>query len=440
MTPRGVRGPMVRRRPTLRAFLRRRWRTVGFLAVLLVGALLILAITDRGHDPLWQARSEYVDQLDVSPDGTRVYALIRTDENSPFIRLEARDGAGGEVLWKSDLNESRVLLAADDEGVAVATDFPRAFLTYFGDDGRPRWQVALEGNPRALAVENGRAVVALNSGGGGDKAIVLEDGRTLRTHRFEGFVGALDMEAGHLAVGTSAGRVLLFDSLGEAIQEARVELDVLSLRMASDARAIMVGGYARAGVTEFSGGVAFVDFADEPHVEWTQPTRWGVGIVDLDRAGTRAIAVEESPGGNTLHAYETRVAVEHWATKLTGLVGRNDAGRGSAAIAPDGEVVVVGTIRGGLRAIDADNGERLWAYASDGTTTLAFSHSQPPTFAANARVVPSGPPEAVLLFSVKSEPLGATVAALALVVAGAVVLLGVAVLGVGYWRLRRSAY
>jgi hypothetical protein len=72
------------------------------------------------------------------------------------------------------MHATRALLRAGEEGVAVATDFPLAFLTFYGRDGAPRYQMALEGNPHAMALEEDRLALALNAPG--NPILVLEGG------------------------------------------------------------------------------------------------------------------------------------------------------------------------------------------------------------------------------------------------------------------------
>lgn len=429
---------MSRRRPTLRVYLRRRWRTIGFLVVLFLGALLLLAITDRGHDPLWQLRAPIVEQVDVAPDGRVVYVLAREDAAGRISRLEAHAGAHGGKLWTTDLNETRALLAAGDDGVVLATDFPRAFVTYFGNDGRPRWAVPLEDTPRALAVERGRVAVGLQGASGEDQVLVLEEGRVVRSHAFEGLVTTLDMRAERLVVGTTFGELVLFGGDGEPLRSLRLDVDIQSLRLSADGTRLLLGGAERFG-TGLSGVVAFIDYSREEPLQWTQRVEANVGLVDLDDAGERGIAVEESATRHRVHAYETVAARESWRKALTGIVSRDEAGHGGAAISPDGDTVVVGTILGSVRAFDGATGALRWTYDSHGTTTVAFPDTQPPVFVTNARVVPSGPLESVLLFSPTAEPLKGTVAGLAAAAGLLIAAGGVLLLGIGYWRVRRQS-
>ena len=429
---------MPRRRPTLRAYLRRRWRTMGFLVVLFLGALLILAITDRGHDPLWQGRISFVEQLSISPDGAVVYALGQADQAGPITHLEARSGRDGATLWRTDLNETAALIAADDGGVALATDFPRAFAIYYDEQGRPRSHTALEGTPRALSLEQGVIAVALRASGGGDQVLVIEDGLVVRSHRFAGIVNALDLRAEHLVVGTSVGELALFAPNGTQLHNEPLALDIRSVRLSANAQALIVGGYDQ-GATSLSGGVAFLDFSDEPLVEWTQRTSAGVGLVDISADGTRAIAVEEAGARHRLHAYDTAAVRETWGKLLSGIVARDDAGHGGAAISPDGATVIVGTQLGVLRAFDGGDGRLLWTYGSEGTTSVAFRQTYPSQFVANARLAPNGPLESILLFSPTAEPIASTVTGLAAFLGIGIAVGGVVILGVGYWRLRRQA-
>lgn len=404
--------------------------------VLFLGALLVLVITDRGHDPLWEVREPFVEQLALAPDGSELYVLVRDDANGPIVRLESRAGEDGRLLWKTDMNDSRALIAADDEGVAVATDFPRAFAVYYGADGRPRYHVALQGSPRALAVEQGRIAVSLQATESTDEVLVVREGRVERVHAFRGYVNAIDLRAQRLGVGTSEGVLTLFDPEGDVLHSTNLTLDVLTIRLAADAHAMIAGGFDMGNAA--GGGVAFVDFSDEPLVEWTQRTAFGVGLVDVSADGSRAIAIEESSPRPHLHVYETHETRESWGKLLAGFVAIDETGRGGAAISPDGRTVVVGTVDGGVRAFDGRDGDQRWTFESEGTTFVGFGHTSPPFFITNARLVPNGPLEAVLLFDPASEPLSSRISTLA---AGVGILLaagGATILGVGYWRLRRT--
>lgn len=422
---------MSRRRPSLRTYVRRRWRALGLIVVALLGAQLLLTISDRGHDPLWEFREPYVDQVALSPDGAFVYALVRDAENGPLVRLEARSGADGSILWKTDLDATRGLLAAGESGVAIATDFPRAFLTYHGTDGRVRYHLALDGTPRAMGVDRSRVAVALQ-----DRVLHVVDGEVTATTTFGGFVNALDARAGRLAVGTSQGRVAVLEADGTVRLDETLPMNVRSLRLSGDADFLIAGGVVPANLT---GLVAFLDVAAPRPVLWTQRTAIGVGLVDLDERGLRAIAVEDPVPGYALRVYDTLRGAQTWGKLIEGSISRDDAGAyGSVALAPDGSVVAVGTLAEGIRVYEGDDGGLAWRYRSDGTTLVTFRREDPALFAANARLVPNGPPSAVLLFSPAEEPLTASYPAATAMLVAVAALGAVAMVGVGYWRVRRS--
>lgn len=407
---------------------------VGFLLVLLAGSLLVLAITDRGHDPQWVARPGIVDTLDVAPDGSVVYALVRAGENA--TRLEARRGDDGSLLWESTLSSPRALLSATRAGVVVATDFPRAFLTGYGADGSIRYQAPLEGNPRAIASESGRVVVALQAPG--NPVVVYEAGTPARTHRFNTFVNAIDLRAGRIAAGTGDGQVTLLDTHGEVLLNASLPLSVRSLRLSADGVAVIVGGFSLTP-GDLSGLVAFLDATEEAPVRWIQRTPVGVGLVDMDRAGVHALAVGESPPQDTLYVYAGATGDVVWSRRLDGNVARDDAGSlGGASMAPDGRAVAAATLRSGVHVYEVPGGEERWSYGSEGSTLVSFARDDPRRMAANARLLQNGPFDALLAFRAGAGPRveNAAVVAVALVAADLAVI--ALVLGVGYWRVRRS--
>lgn len=425
---------MSRRRPSFRAYVRRRWRALGLVAVLLAGALLVLAVTDRGHDPLWEARGILVEQAIPSPDGRVVYVLV--GEGGNISRLEARSGVDGAVMWESPMAATRALLRAGDDGVAVATDFPYAFLTSFGKNGTILDQVALEGNPRAMALEGGRLALALQAAG--NPVLVYENGSVARVHRFEAFANALDLRAGHLAVGTGGGEVVLFLPNGTPVLNESLPITVRSLRLNGDASALVVGGYTLAS-GDLSGAVAMLDRDASRRIRWTQTTAVGVGFVDLDEAGILALAVEESPPLHKLRVFDAGTGALRWTRQLDGIVPRDDAGAyGGAAISPDARVVVAATLRGGVTAFGATTGEPLWSYGSPGSTAVAFARDEPTRFAANARIVQSGDPDALLLFHADVEPAMSRLPALALLALALAATFAALLLGIGFWRVRRS--
>lgn len=413
--------------------MRRRWRAVGLVGVLLMGALLVVVVTDRGHDPEWSVRTSLVEELSFSTDGRVVYALAR--EGGQVARLEARSGQDGGLLWQSPLSAPRALVRAGAGEVAVATDFPRAFLTAFDEDGTARYQFPLEGNPKALGIEGGVVVLALQAKG--NPVLVLEDGHVVREHRFAAVVNSLDIRGGRLAVGTAEGQLVVFDPNGARLVNASLPLAIRSVRLTADGASVVVGGSdPRSPV--FAGGVALIDVAGGGTLRWTSTTSQMVGLVDVDASGQRVLAVEPAPPGR-IHMLDAADGRESWIQAVGDGIPRDDAGAlGGAAISPDGAVVIVVSPLGPVRAFDARTGDPAWTYGTQGATIVSFARDAPGIFVTNGRLVQNGPYDALLLFLPGAEPttgrLPIVAAALTLVAAFAVAV----VVGVGFWRLRRS--
>lgn len=423
---------MSRRRPTLPAYVRRRWRVVGAIVVLLLGALLVLAITDRGHGPLWEARAEELDQVALAPDASAAYALVRDGGN--ITRLVAFRGSDGALLWEGPLFAPRALLAAGPAGAAVATDFPRAFLTAYGADGSIRLQVPLEGNPIAMAIEGDHLALALNAP---RNPVLLYQGEHLaRVFHHASPVRALDLEGGLLAIGGLQGEVIVHGMDGTTIANATLPISPRSVRLAHDATALVVGGY---GLTpsDPQGHVAFLELGADPLVRWQQPTPVGVGIVDLDAAGLLTLAVEESPPSATLHVYDGATGATLWTRDVGGSVARDDAGvTGAASLAPDAARVAVAPQQGALLVLDAHTGEERWTYRVAGAALVAFAEDEPQRVAIAARLTANRPYDTLMMFDASDEPVTqrAGVMAVALVAAAATTL--ALTIGIGFRRAR----
>lgn len=428
---------MPRRRPSFATYARRRWRVLGILLVLLLGSLLVLAITDRGHDPRWEAKGAAMPQGALSPHGDVVYDLVREDGN--VTRLEARRGVNGHPLWSVSLPlSSRALLVASEEGAAVATDFPQAFLTVLGpEDGRVLAQVPLEGVPRAMSMEGTRVALALQAPQ--NPVLVVERDRVLATHRFGSFVNAVELRGGRLAVGTVTGEVRLADAVnGTSLYNGSFGVSVRSLRLAEDGGSLVFGG-AALSPGDLSGGVAFVDLLSEQPVRWSITTGSAVGYVDLDRSGLWALAVEDGPSGDVLHAYEAYSGVERWQHGIDGGLAQGDANEGGGvALSSDGQVIAVGTLHGGLSAYRMLDGAKLWSYHVEGTTRVRFADAAPGALLVNGRHGSGQSQLGLLLFDTAEEPLAGRLPALAAIITAGLALAGALILGIGYWRLRRS--
>lgn len=425
---------MSRRRPTLAAYLHRRWRSVGAILVLLLGALLVLAVTDRGHDPVWKAGVGDLDAFALAPDGSVVYALLREGEN--VSALQARAGEGGELLWESDLDATRAILAAGERGVAVATDFPLAFLTVYNADGSPRWQVPLQGgSPVAMKMQEDRLALALNAPG--NPVLVWEGSAPPRTLRLPQPVRALDLEGDLVATGGLSGAIVVYRG-AEEIVNVSLPMAVRSLRLAEDGTALFAGG-ASLAQEDPRGRVAFVDVGAKEPVRWTQDTRVGVGLVDVDAAALRVLAVEEDPPTATLHVFEGATGATKWTRVLEGTVARDDAGdAGGAGLSPDGDAVAVATLRGDLHVFDAASGELRWAYRAGGATQAAFPSDEPRRLIVGARLLESSPTDSILLFLTPGEPVGMRAPLVAVAIVGAACFTLALIIGLGFWRARRS--
>lgn len=426
---------MPRRRPSFSTYARRRWRVVGILLVLLLGSVLILAITDRGHDPLWEQRGASMEQGAVSPRGDAVYALVR--ENGNITRLEAHSGADGHPLWSTAINATRALVAAGDDGVAVATDFPFAFLYMIQEDGAVRYQIPLEGVPRALVVEGSRVALALQAPE--NPVLIVEGDRVAQTHRFATFVNALDMRGGRVAVGTGSGEVVIADALnGTRLFNGSFAIAVKSLRLAGDGASLVFGGVSLTP-GNLSGELTSVDLLSENPVRWSKVTPTAVSFVDLDRSGVWAVDVENGPEGDVLRAYEAYTGAQLWARKIDGGLAQGDANQGGGvSLDQDGQTVAVGSLHGGLAAYRVLDGHALWSYRVDGTTRVRFAGAAPGIVLVNGKRTSADTSLGLLLFDVGHEPLRGRLGALSAIVAAGLVAAGALILGVGYWRLRRS--
>lgn len=431
-------GAMARRRPDLWTYLRRRWRIAGGLVVLLLSGLLVLAIADRGHDPVWDVRAPGLDRLALSPDGEMAYLLVRGDDAGPIVRLEARRADDGEVVWRSDLRESEALIAAGDDGVALATGLPSPSLSFLGkDDGRLRWEpIPTQGTPRALRVDGDRVALALTATG--NPVLLVEGGDLARVETFDDLVRTIDLKGGRLAVGTSAGDAIVLGMDGEVALRLGFPISVDAVSLASDGERLAIGGIRR-GAGDLRGAVAVLDVDADRPLRWMHNTSAGVGLVDIARDGARALVVEQSASpGYALRVYDAETGVQEWAVTADGPVGRDDAGAfGGAALAPDGGSVVYATPLGDLRAYSLPDGALAWSYRAEGSTVVLFAQHDPSRVLATARLVASGPIDAILMFTPEREPLGASLPVLALAVTLATLALGTAILGVGFWRVRR---
>jgi hypothetical protein len=424
---------MSRRRLTLPAYLRRRWRSVGAVIVLLLGSLLVLGVTDRGHDPAWETRVGEIDQAALAPDASIAYLLLREDDN--VSGLVALRGIDGERLWEGPIHAPRAVLAAGEMGVAVATDFPLAFLTMYNADGSPRWQVPLEGNPVAIAMEGQTLALALTAPG--NPILVFQDGALVRTYHMPSPARALDLESGLVASGGLRGEVLVWRD-GTQVVNMTLPMGIRSLRLSQDGTSLVAGGFGLAP-TDTRGHVAFLDVGVAQPLRWIADTLVGVGLVDIDALGLRVLAVEEAPPTATVHVYEGATGATRWTRELTGSVSReDDGGSGGAAMSPDGEFIAVATLRGVVRVLETDDGRERWSYRAGGAGVITFADEEARRLLVGGRLLENRPAfDSVLLFSTAGEPVGQRAPLLAgAILAIATVTLSLLV-GLGFWRARK---
>lgn len=427
---------MSRRRLTLAAYVRRRWRYVGAIVVLLLGALLVLAMTDRGHDPVWEAGPRQIGAVAVSPDASAVYALAR--DGNAITSLVAHSGEDGSQLWEGQLNATSAVLAAGPAGAAVANDFPAAFLTVYGADGSIKWLFALEGSPIAVIVEDDHVALALNAPSSGHPVLLFQGEHLVRTLRHPSPVQAVDMAGGLVAAAGRDGDLVVHDREGREVANLSLGFSPESIRLAKDGTAVVVGGRG-SSPADTRGQVAFIDLGPEPRLRWQQATPVDVGLVDVDAAALRVLAIEESPPSATVHVYDGATGATLWARLVSGSVPHDDAGvQGAAALSPDASRVAVGTIGGSVRLFDAATGKEIWDYRAAGASRVMFPDDEPQRVVVGGRLLASRPYDSLMVFSVSGEPLAQRAVVLASVMVGLGVAALAGLIGIGFWRAKKT--
>lgn len=427
---------MARRRVRLGEYVRRRWRVLGAIAVLLLGSLLVVGVTDRGHDPRWQARTTGLEAATLAPDASAVYAFLGDGAN--VTGIAAFDGADGTLRWTGSLNATRALAAAGREGVVVANDFPGALLTAYSREGQVLWQTPLEGNPIGLVVDGTYTALALNAP---SNPVLLFEGRTqVATLRNPGPLRALDMQAGLVATAGLHGEVIVWHANATQVANVTLPMAIRSLRLSDDGTTLLVGG-ATLDPLDARGSIALLDLAGAPEVRWRHETAGAaLGLVDIDANGLVALAVEDAPPTTTVRAYEAATGATRWTARIDGSVARDDAGAfGAAALAPRGRVALVSTLRGDVAALDMADGSLAWTYRAAGSSRILFADDAPDKALVLARLVENRPtPDTLLLFSTDDEPVHKRAGLLAIGLSLLAAAAFAAVLGVGLWRARRT--
>lgn len=409
---------------------------MGALVVLLMGALLVLAVTDRGHDPVWQVSGGQIYSAAISPDASAAYTLVIDDD--AVTRIVAYRGSDGSKLWEGELNATNAVLAAGPAGAAVATDFPLAFLTVYAADGTIRWTpVPLEGNPSALAYEGNLLALALNAPALSYPVLLFEGEYLVRTLRHPSPVVSLDMAGGFVAAAGRDGELIVHAIDGSEVANVSLGFAPISVRLADDGSALVVGG-GGLDPADTRGQIAFVDLGKQAQLRWRQDTPARVGLVDIDSVALRALAIEESPPSATIHVYDGATGATLWTRLVAGSVPRERGQQGAAALSPDATRVAVGTVGGNVQLFEADDGDEMWQFRAAGAKHVMFAQDDPQRLAVAGRLLPSRPYDSLMLFDVAGEPL----AQRAVVLAGAIIALGVLTLagfiGIGYWRAKRT--
>jgi len=434
-SPRRSAGLVSRRRTSLRAYLRRRWRAIGLVVVIALGALLVLALADRGHDPVWSASgSGSIGGLAVADHGEMVYSLVRDGNN--VTRLEARTGSDGELLWASPVESPRARLATDGAGVVVATDLPRPFLTAFAPDGAVRYQRPLDGGLQALAADQGRVAVALQAAG--EPVVIYENGTLVARYTFPALVEALALRSGHLAVATADDVVHLWRADDRLMLEERAPLGIRAMALSADGSSVVVGGIAP-GSAGLLGAVAYYDATSLPARRWNATLSAAVSIIDVDRPATRVLAVTESRPTSEMVILRGVDGMREARYEIAGAVPHEQAGaERAAAISPDGQWLAARGIRAPVMVWRIGETDATWSFDDAGGTRIVFPKDRPSRFVTDGRFLATNEHDTLFYFALAGQPPVRHLGVLALSVALAVSVGGFGYVALGYWRLRRS--
>lgn len=422
-------------------YLRRRWRVVGFLIVVMAGTALFSFLLDRGHDPLWAAEVPGAEIVAVAPDGSRVYVLSKV--NGTVRDVVALDADGAE-LWRRSVpgDAPHALLDATDGLVAVATvarnATSQARLLTWAPNGTAGLAERLPFTARALAVEDRAIAVAVEDSALRFPVLTWRNLTRGPTLAWNESVQSLDLESGALAAGTSAGRILVVDPDGAEVLNASRGFRVDQVRLDAEARFLAVGG------REFGGGGGRVEFfrirdaaPDVPR--WQNLTRSEIRFLDLSRDGGRVLALASPAGADSeIHLFDSaRGSTSPWKTlKAGGIV--HPQGTSTAAgirLSPDGRHVVFGTLTGPIVLYEyGPEPVRLWQHDALGTTSLAWPERTPGTFFGDASYSAPKGTDRVLRLDVDSEPFVDDLGRFVPTALALELVLGGALLGAGYAR------
>lgn len=429
---------MARRRAlSFPRYARKRWRLLGLTVVAILGTVLVAALTDEGHEPLWRSAVGDIQTLAISPDGSTAFAATR--ERNRITRLHAFDVATGDALWGDDVFLSEpATVAAGDGWFAIATPVPGARIGVYGArNGTELLSDFLDAEPRATAADGDRLAVALRTG----IVHVLDDVRPSFSLVAPPGVSAFDAQGGRLAVGTTDGALVVWEGAREIVNVTR-PFQIQSLRLSGDGTHLYAGGRAKGDAT-LAGVVELFDLTRAPVDEpaWRVELASRASFVEMDVAGSLALAVEETAPRYTLRAWDVATGAPLWAREIDGAIKRDDSGRvGGVALSADGRFVAAAPDLGGaILLFDAATGAELWTFEAEGAGAIAFpQRAGGNRFVAAARLTPGTSHDTLVGFDSEREPLSSDFPRLTSILVALELALCGAALGIGYWWYRRS--
>ncbi len=381
-----------------------RWRSLGLLLVLLAGTVLVTLMVDRGHDPVSQVEAGDVEALQLPASGDPVIVLQRGD---PTYTLAAVDPEDGAILWDVLLPGPPTDWALSGDVLALALPHPReeALLLDVGT-GHLVEQVQPGGVARRVAISPTHLAVAVQSSG---NPVILYDRTGMQAEevgRFHhrGLVLQVALNGDVLATGTRAGEATVVDADGPTTRlNSSVPYIVQGLALSSGGEHLLLGGRAFSDTGHGMVEAYHVPGDDPPRRLWGvgDPSTPPVGLVEMNRNGSRAVATLEVPGDYRILAIEDG-EVTAQAT-VGGLVTRGQVGRG-LALSPDSQWVAAATLEGDVILRSMPTLEREWTWEASGATSVDFADANQELFAVNARLAPGGSFDTVSTFDVDNEP------------------------------------
>lgn len=381
-----------------------RWRSIGLLLVLMAGTVLVVSLVERGHDPVSRVEPGDVDALHLPPSGEPLI-LLQPGPNGSYAAT-AVDPEDGSRLWHLPLPGQPTDWALSGDTLAISLPHPReAALLVHIPTGEVQEEVQPGGVVRRVAVSPTHLAVAVQTTG--NPTVLYErTGPSLREggrflHR--GLVLDMALDGDLLATGTRAGEVLLVDADGPTVRFNRsVPFLVQGLDLSSGGEHLLLGGRS---FSDTGNGVLELHQVlgeDAPRVLWSvgNAATPPVGLVELSRSGSRAVATLEVPGNYHVLAVEDGEVTGREGTG--GLLTRGQLARG-IALSPDGRWVAGATLEGDVVLRSMPTLRTVWSWDASGATSVDFAEAAPELFAANARLAPGGGFGSVSVFDVDSE-------------------------------------